>query len=121
MYSTVQYSTVRYSTYIHYSVYAGATQSVSDVPFDVSRIRSAGKMRWRKWIGEIDVGPTAQDVNHWVPNDPSRWTDAFMLDSGATMVVTPESPYFYQDALNDKIVHEILIPQMLCLWFLNQE
>ena len=57
----------------------------------------------------------------WVPNNPSRWTDAFMLDSGMTMAVTPESPYFYQDALNDKIVHEILVPQMFRRWFLNRE
>ena len=38
-----------------------------------------------------------------------------------TMGVMPESPYFHQDALNDKIVHEILVPSMFRQWFLNRE
>ena len=68
----------------------------------------------------LDTGPTVVDANQW-PNDPSLHTDEVILDSGSTIDVLPSAPYDYGDPLRDKIIHEVLTPDMLMLWLTNRE
>ena len=67
-----------------------------------------------------DTGPTVVDANRW-SDDPSLHPDEVILDSGSSIDVLPSAPHDYGDALRDKIVHEVLTPDMLMFWFTNRE
>ena len=58
------------------------------------------------------------DINSHVPwrmNPPEMISDEVLLDSGRTFQVT--DPYYYEDALRDEIVQEVLFPSMITHWF----
>ena len=44
-----------------------------------------------------------------------------ILASGAPILVRPTAPYYYEDAVKEKVVHEVLVPEMLEYWFRNRE
>ena len=52
-------------------------------------------------------------------DDPNLRFDEVILDSGRELCVLPQAPYHYQDALQNNIVHKVLVPQMLDFWFRN--
>ena len=47
--------------------------------------------------------------------------DVYLLASGALILVRPTAPYYYEDAVKEKVVHEVLVPEMLEYWFRNRE
>ena len=67
-----------------------------------------------------DTGPTVPDAERW-SDDPNLQSDEAILASGGELRVSAQAPYQYQDALQDKIVHEVLTPDALRLWFKNRE
>ena len=46
-------------------------------------------------------------------------SDEVLLNSGRTVQVT--DPYYYEDALRDRIVQEVLFLSMITHWFRNRE
>ena len=59
-----------------------------------------------------DTGPRAVDDIRWT-DDPNLRTGEYLLDSGTPILMRPTAPYYYEDAVQEKIVHEVLVPQML--------
>ena len=45
--------------------------------------------------------------------------DQVVMDAGGSVKTT--DPYYYDDALKDGIVHEVLTPDTNLLWFKNRE
>ena len=66
------------------------------------------------------VGPSAVDAIRY-SDDPDLLTGEYLLDSGTPILVRPTAPYYYEDTVKEKIVHEVLVPQMLEHWFRNRE
>ena len=67
-----------------------------------------------------DTGPSAVDDLRWI-DDPILRTGEYLLESGTPILLRPTAPYHYGDALREKIIHKVLTPQMLELWFRNRE
>ena len=54
----------------------------------------------------------------WRLDPPEMISDEVLLDSGRTFQQVI-NPYYYQDALRDGIVQEVLFPCMINHWFRN--
>ena len=67
-----------------------------------------------------DTGPSVVDEIRY-SDDPNLHTGEYLLASGAPILVRPTAPYYYEDAVKEKVVHEVLVPEMLEYWFRNRE
>ena len=68
---------------------------------------------------QVDAGPSFVGFDLQRMFSADLMPDEVLIDMGGTVQVT--DPYYYQDALQDGIVHEVATSEMIITWFRNLE